>query len=45
VPRDAAISQSIMVGFDSVTTAAPQARFLGLSVLYYPLTTQAKQRG
>jgi hypothetical protein len=45
VPRDAAISQSIMVGFDSVTTTAPQARFLGLSVLYYPLTTQAKQRG
>lgn len=45
VPRDAAISQSIMVGFDSVSTPAPQARFLGVSVMYWPLTTQAKQRG
>jgi hypothetical protein len=44
VPRDAAVSQSIMVGFDSVSTTAPSARFLGLSVLYNPLTTQAKQR-
>jgi hypothetical protein len=44
VPRDHAVAQSIQVGFDSVTTTAPQPRFLGFSVLYNPLTTQAKQR-
>lgn len=44
-PRLHAIAQSIAAGCDSVTGAAPQARFLGLSLMYLPLGSQAKQRG
>lgn len=45
VPRVHATSQSISVGCDSVTNTGVQPRFLGVSLAYLPLTTQAKQRG
>lgn len=45
VPRVHATSQSISVGCDSVTGTGTQPRFLGVSLVYLPLTTQAKQRG
>jgi hypothetical protein len=44
VPRVHADAQSIAAGCDSVSGAAPQARFLGISLMFKPLTTQAKQR-
>lgn len=44
-PRDHRISQSIMIGADSVTASGAEPAFLGLSVVYKPITSQAKQRG
>lgn len=44
IPRNHGLSVSIAAGCDQVTGAAPQARFLGLSLLYVPLTNAAKQR-
>lgn len=44
IPREHAVAQSLSAGCDSVTGATPQARFLGLSLMFNPLTTQAKQR-
>lgn len=44
IPRQHAIAQSISAGCDSVSGAAPQARFQGISLMFKPLTQQAKQR-
>jgi hypothetical protein len=43
-PRAFAVAESIAVGFDSLAGGSVQARLLGISLLYNPLTTQAKQR-
>lgn len=44
VPRTHSVAQTLAPGADSITGSAPQARFLGLSVVWEFLGMQAKQR-